>query len=68
MIVGTTAHAEPVVLMSGNVSYSHTANTAVLAVDRIDNLSVAEGITSNLRQHSVRSSPCWDLVDCNVAY
>jgi hypothetical protein len=49
LIVGSTAQAQPIVLMSGNVSYIHTSNTAVLAVDRIDNKSVAQGITSNLR-------------------
>ena len=48
-LVGSLAHAQPVVQMSGNVSYSHTANTAVLSVDRIDNSSVDQGLSSNLR-------------------
>jgi hypothetical protein len=48
-MVGMSAQAQPVVKMSGAISYSHTASTAVLSVERIDNLDVTQGITSDLR-------------------
>ena len=48
-MVGTNAQAQPVIQMAGDVWYSHTANTAVLYVDRIDNLSVAQGISVGIR-------------------
>jgi len=49
LVLATTAQAQPDLRMSGNVSYSHTGTTAVMAVDRIDNISIAQGISVDVR-------------------
>ena len=49
LVLATTAQAQPDLRMSGVVSYSHTATTAVMAVDRIDNISIARGISVDVR-------------------
>ena len=49
LVLATTAQAQPDLRMSGIVSYSHTGTTAVMAVDQIDNISIAQGISVNVR-------------------
>ena len=49
LVLAASAQAQPDLRLSGLVSYSHTATTAVLAVDRIDNLSIAQGISVDVR-------------------
>ena len=44
-----TAQAQPDIRMSGSVSYTHTDTTAVLGIDRIQNNSVANGISGGVR-------------------
>ena len=49
LALSTTAQAQPDLRMSGSVSYSHIGTTAVMAVDRIDNVSIAQGISVDVR-------------------
>ena len=49
LVLTTSAQAQPVLGMSGTISYSHTGTTAILAVDRIDNISIARGISVDVR-------------------
>ena len=47
--VANLAHAQPIIGMSGSVSYSHSGYTATMSVQQIDNVSTDQGISSTLR-------------------
>lgn len=49
LLFAAGAQAQPDLRMGGNISYSHTATTAIMAVDRIDNLSIDRGISVDAR-------------------
>ena len=49
LVLAGGAQAQPDLRMSGAVSYSHTGTTAVMTVDRIDNLNIAQGISVDAR-------------------
>jgi len=49
LFLNAATQAQPILQMSGVVAYSHTATTAVMAVDRIDNLSIDQGISVDAR-------------------
>ncbi len=43
------AAAQPVIHFGGDVAFAHTGTVAYLAADRIDNASIAQGISTSLR-------------------
>ena len=49
LLAASGAQAEPDIRIFGNSYYSHTQRAAFIAVDEIANLSVAQGISSNVR-------------------